>query len=162
MRPNGALRTLLAFIILVVLHFTLRPLLGWRASPDFLIIALLLVAIRVRPGNAAIVGFLLGLVSDSLALTTFGLGALAMALVGFAASWLKAVFFADDLVLNAFFFFAGKWVFDVILLIGEHRLGFGDLLREVLVWSPLAAAVTSVSGLLLLLVLRPLLRAQAA
>lgn len=158
MRPSDALRTLVAFLILVVLHFTLRPLLGWRASPDFLVIALLLVAIRVRPGTAAIAGFLLGIVSDSLVLTTFGLGALAMAVVGFAASWLKAVFFADDLVLNAFFFFLGKWLFDAILLVGEHRLGFGDFLRELFIWSPLAAAVTAVSGLAVLLVLRPILR----
>ncbi|HET7564379.1 MAG TPA: rod shape-determining protein MreD, partial [Gemmatimonadaceae bacterium] len=101
MRPSDTLRTLLAFLILVVLHFTLRPLLGWRASPDFLVIALLLVAIRVRPGVAALVGFSIGLVSDSMALTAFGMGALAMALVGFVASWIKAVFFADDLMLNA-------------------------------------------------------------
>ena len=158
MRPSNTLRTFLAFLILVVLHFTLRPLLGWRASPDFLVIALLLVAIRVRPGTAALVGFAMGLVSDSLAITAFGMGALAMAVVGFSASWVKAVFFADDLMLNAFFFFLGKWVLDAILLIGEHRLGFLDLTRELLVWSSLASAVTAVSGVALLIILRPILR----
>lgn len=158
MRPTDTVRTLLAFVILVVLHFTLRPLLGWRASPDFLVIALLLVAIRVRPGVAALVGFAMGLVTDSMALTAFGMGALAMALVGFFASWIKAVFFADDLMLNAFFFFLGKWVLDAILLIGEHRLGFLDLMRELFVWSSLASAVTAVAGVALLLILRPILR----
>lgn len=158
MRPTDTVRTLLAFVILVVLHFTLRPLLGWRASPDFLVIALLLVAIRVRPGVAALVGFAMGLVTDSMALTAFGMGALAMALVGFLASWIKAVFFADDLMLNAFFFFLGKWVLDAILLIGEHRLSFLDLMRELFVWSSLASAVTAVAGVALLLILRPILR----
>ncbi|MGH7719697.1 MAG: rod shape-determining protein MreD, partial [Gemmatimonadaceae bacterium] len=106
-RPAEYLRIALAFGVLVLLHFSLRPLLGWRAGPDFLIIALLLVAIRVRPGMAAVTGLLMGLFADALAPEAFGASALAMTVVGFAASWLKAVFFADDLALNAFFFFLG-------------------------------------------------------
>jgi len=51
MRPTDLARTSLAFVILVLLHYTLRPVLGWHASPDFLLIALLLVAIRIRPGT---------------------------------------------------------------------------------------------------------------
>jgi rod shape-determining protein MreD len=148
----------MAVAVLVVLQYTLRPFLGWRASPDFLVIALLLLAIRVRPGTAAVLGLVTGLISDSLALHAFGAGALAMTLVGFAASWLKAVFFADDLMLNALFFFAGKWAFDVIFLLAEHRLDPGELVVEVLVWSPLKGVVTALFGLLTLLILRPLLR----
>ncbi len=33
----------LVFLTLVVLHYTLRPMLGWHASIDFLAIAVLLV-----------------------------------------------------------------------------------------------------------------------
>ena len=47
----------------------------------------------------------------------FGAGALAMSAIGFTASWLKAVFFADDVLLNALFFFLGKWAFDVIFVL---------------------------------------------
>jgi rod shape-determining protein MreD len=158
MRPVDLARTLVAFVVLVLLHYTLRPLLGWRVGPDFLIIALLLVAIRVRPGTAAVLGLVMGIVADSLELHAFGAGALAMCCVGFAASWLKAVFFADDMFLNAFFFFAGKWAFDVLFLLAEHRVGGGELLRELLVWSPITAAVTALWGLLTLLILRPILR----
>ena len=158
MRPTDIARTTVAFIVLVLLHYSLRPLLGWRASPDFLVIALLLVAIRVRPGTAALLGLVMGLVSDSLELHAFGAGALAMSLVGFSASWLKAVFFADDVLLNAFFFFLGKWAFDVIFLLAEHRLGGGELLLEILVWSPLKGAITALFGLITLLILRPILR----
>ena len=32
-------RTAIVCLILIVLHYTLRPLLGWRASIDFLITA---------------------------------------------------------------------------------------------------------------------------
>jgi rod shape-determining protein MreD len=152
-----AVKVAIAFVILVILHYTLRPLLAWRGSVDFLIIALLLVAVRVRPGVAALVGLLLGLVADSLVLSAFGSSALAMCAIGFAAAWLKAVFFADNLVLNAVFFFLGKLAFDVVYLFTEGRVGGGDLLTELLVWSPIRAAVTAAAGLLMLALLRPLL-----
>ena len=62
MNWTATVRTLILCSILVFLHYTLRPLLAWdRASPDFLIIALLLAAVRVRPGVAAMIGFVIGL-----------------------------------------------------------------------------------------------------
>src|SRR5215467_14709360 len=57
---NTAVRTIVACAILIVLHYTLRPLLAWRASIDFLVIALLIGSVRLRPGAAAMYGFFLG------------------------------------------------------------------------------------------------------
>ena len=150
-------RAVATFAILVVLHYTLRPLLGWRAPMDFLILALLLASIRVRPAAGALIGLALGIVSDSLTPEALGAGAIAMTVVGYLASWLKAVFFADNIALNAFFFFLGKWVFDVIYFIVEHRLGGIELVQQLLLWSPLSAAATAIAGVLLLFVMRPLL-----
>ena len=150
-------RALATFLILVLLHYTLRPLLGWRAPMDFLILALLLAAIRVRPAAGALIGLALGIVSDSLTPDALGAGAIAMTIVGYLASWLKAVFFADNIALNAFFFFLGKWVFDVIYFIVEHRLLGVELVQQLLLWSPLSAAATAVAGVVLLFVMRPLL-----
>jgi rod shape-determining protein MreD len=150
------------FVLLVALHFTLRPVLAWRASIDFLVIALLLVAVRTRPGAAALAGFALGLLSDSLTPESFGAGALAMTIVGFGASWLKAAFFADNTALNGIFIFAGKWAFDVVFLLAEHRLQGTDLLVQILLWSPLAAAATAAAGLVVLLTVRPVLGAPRA
>jgi rod shape-determining protein MreD len=150
-------RAVATFVILVLLHYTLRPLLGWRAPMDFLVLALLLAAIRVRPAFGAILGLALGIVSDSLTPDALGAGAIAMTIVGYLASWLKAVFFADNIALNAFFFFLGKWVFDVIYFTVEHRLGGIELVQQLLLWSPLSAAATAIAGILLLFVMRPLL-----
>jgi rod shape-determining protein MreD len=158
MKGWSALRTALAFVILVVLHYTLRPMLAWRAEPDFLLIATLLVAIRVRPGVAALLGFALGLLSDSLAVHAFGAGALSLSVIAYAASWLKAVFFADNMALNAFFFFVGKWAFNAVYLLAEHRFTGGELVEQIFVWSVLSAAVTAFIGLAILLILRPILR----
>jgi rod shape-determining protein MreD len=162
MNWTGAVRTVLVCAILIVLHYTLRPLLAWRASIDFMIVALLLGAVRMRPGAAAVYGFLLGLVSDSLALSGFGAAALAMAIVGFSASWLKAVFFADNLALNAFFLVLAKWVFDLIFLVVGHRSHGAELAMQLFVWSPLAAAVTAVAGVIALSLLKPLMEVRTA
>jgi rod shape-determining protein MreD len=157
MTLGSAARAVATFLILVLLHYTLRPLLGWRAPMDFLVLALLLASIRVRPAVGAVIGLALGIVSDSLTPEALGAGAIAMTVVGYLASWLKAVFFADNLALNAFFFFLGKWLFDLIYFVVEHKLGGIELVQQLLLWSPLSAAATAVAGVLLLFIMRPLL-----
>ena len=162
MTVAGTIRAIVTFAVLVLLHFTLRPLLGWRAPIDFLLLAVLTAAVRVRPAGAVLIGFLVGLTADSLAPDTLGAGALAMLLVAYLASWLKAVFFADSLPLNAIFFFAGKWLFDIIYFVAEHRLFGIDLLQQLVLWSPLSAAGTAIAGVLVLLLMRPLLEPSPA
>ncbi|MHB0948116.1 MAG: rod shape-determining protein MreD [Gemmatimonadaceae bacterium] len=155
-------RTVLVCVVLIVLHFTLRPLLGMRAGIDFMLIALMFGSVRLRPGAAAVYGLLLGLIADSLSVSTFGSSALAMTVVGYAASWLKAVFFADNLALNAFFLFLGKWLFDVIYVLAERRLAGWELVMQLVAWSSLSAAATALAGVLVLALLRPLLEARTA
>ncbi|MEP6492988.1 MAG: rod shape-determining protein MreD [bacterium] len=162
MNWTGAARTIVVCAILIVLQYTLRPLLAWRASIDFMIVALLLGSVRLRPGSAAVYGFILGLVADSLAVSGFGTAALGMSLVGFSASWLKAVFFADNLALNGFFLFLAKWLFDLIFLLVSHRSHGAELAMQMFVWSPLSAAVTAVAGVLALSVLKPLLELRSS
>lgn len=152
------LRTLgvaLMLVVLLFLHFTLRPLLDWRAGVDFVVIGTLLVAVRSRPGAAALVGFALGLAVDAMSPTSLGAGALAMTIVGFSASRLKAAFFADDVLLNAIFVFVGKAMFDVIYLLAEGRVGGMSLLWQLLLWTPLASLATAIVGLVVLGLLRP-------
>lgn len=162
MNLGSSVRATLIFLLLILLHYTLRPLLGWRAPMDFLLLALLLSAIRVRPAVGALIGLALGLVSDSLTPDALGAGAIAMTVVGYLASWLKAVFFADNIALNALFFFLGKWVFDLIYFVVENRIGGIELVQQVLLWSPLSAAATAIAGVLLILVMRPLLEPARA
>ncbi len=152
---RGIALTLL-FVLLVTMQYTVRPLLDWRAGVDFLVIGLLLVSVRVRPGGAALLGCCTGLIVDALAPLSFGAGALVFTVVAFAASWLKAAFFAENVVLNAAFIFAGKLGADAGYLLLERRLHGSELVRQLLVWSPLSALVTAVAGIVLLVFLRPL------
>ncbi len=162
MTLTGLMRAVVTFAVLTLLHFTLRPLLGWRAPIDFLLLAVLTASVRVRPAGAVLIGFLVGLTADSLAPDTLGAGAVAMCVVSYLASWLKAVFFADSLPLNALFFFAGKWLFDIIYFIAEHRLSGVELVQQLALWSPLSAAATAAAGVIVLLLMRPLLEPSPA
>lgn len=158
MKPLDAFRTLIAFIVLLLLHYTLRPMLGWTIGPDFLVVALVVVAVRVRPGTAAVIGLLLGLLSDSIGTDAFGAAALALAVVGFGASWLQAVVFADDFMVNFMLFFFGEWLFSIIYLLVTRTSGAAMILAPLLVWAPIRAAVTALFGIVILMILRPILR----
>ncbi len=155
MRALVAVRVGLIVVALIVLQFTVRPFLGWRAPIDFLTIAALLAAVRVRPGAAAVIGLVLGSLADALTPSAFGCGALALAAVAYGASTLKAVFFADNAALSALFVFAGQWIFDIVYLVSERRVRGAELIVQLLLWSPLTAAVTALTALLLLVALRP-------
>ena len=98
--PDRA-QLLLVMGLLVLLHFYLRPRL-WsaRVSPDFLLIALVFFSMRSGPGAGALAGFVVGIVNDALTPAAFGAGALAHTVVGYLAAWGRAVFFADNLLVN--------------------------------------------------------------
>lgn len=162
MNPWSLLRGLGVFIALVAAHFSLRPLIGGPVPIDFLCLAVLFAAVRVRPGVAAIIGFLAGIGMDSLALQGFGSSALAFTIVAFGASWLKAVFFADNLGLTALFVFLGKWAFDVVYVLVSGGVPDGQVLVQVLLWSPLAAALTALVGVTLLVLARPVFGTRRA
>ncbi len=145
---------LLVMILLVVLQFYVRPRL-WdaRISPDFLLIALMLFAMRSSPGLAALAGFAVGLIADTLTPARFGAGALAHTLVGYLASWGRAVFFADNMLVNAGFVAAGLWLRDFIVLMAsgtDHR----QMLTELTVYSPLQALTTAGFAIIVLVTFR--------
>ena len=160
---SGPHRLQAVLLLLVVLHFTLRRWLGDpRAAPDFLVLALLVYAIRARPGGAAMAGFTIGLLSDALTPVAFGAGALAHTVVGYLSAWGKAIFFAENLAVNAGFIFAGTWARDLLVLIGGGHVGGTELLWQLLLWSPLKAATTALAGVIVLLVFRQWLAIRIA
>lgn len=156
MSPNRVSRVQLSMVmlLLLVLQFYLRPRL-WdaRVSPDFLLIALMLFAMRSSPGVAALAGFAVGLIADTLTPARFGAGALAHTLVGYLGSWGRSVFFADNVLVNAAFVAVGLWVRDLIVLLAsgtDHR----QLIIELTLYSPLQALSTAGFALIVLMTFR--------
>jgi rod shape-determining protein MreD len=148
------LQLAVVLLSLVVLHFYVRPRLGGpRVSPDFLFVGLMLFAMRNGPGASALAGFVVGLTADALTPAKFGAGALAHTVVGYLASWARAVFFADNPLVNAAFVAVGLWMRDLIVLAAS---GSGDrsFLTELAVYSPLQALTSALFALVVLLVFR--------
>ncbi len=141
---------------LVLLHFYVRPrLFDTRVAPDFLLFALVIFAMRSGPGAGAVAGFLVGLATDALSPARFGAATLADTIVGYGAAWGRAVFFADNLLVNAGFVAVGLWLRDLILLVASGTPQ-GQLLLELGVWSPLQALTTAAAGALVLYAFRQL------
>ena len=156
------IRLLVAVSILVIAHFVLRPLLGDRIEIDFLVLALLLLSIRVRPGVGALLGLMMGAAADAAAPAGFGSAMLALTLVGYVTSWLKAAFFAENAVLDGVVIFASAWGVILLRLLLSGGALEGGFAVSALVWAPLSAAATAVVGAVLFAVLRPLLKPAAA
>ena len=141
---------------LVLLHFYVRPrLFDTRVAPDFLLFALVIFAMRSGPGAGAVAGFLVGLATDALSPARFGAATLADTIVGYGAAWGRAVFFADNLLVNAGFVAVGLWLRDLILLVASGTPQ-GQLLLELGVWSPLQALTTAAAGAVVLYAFRQL------
>lgn len=139
---------------LIVLHFYLRPRL-WdpRMTPDFLLLALLLYAMRSRPGQAAVAGLVVGLIVDAVTPARFGAAMLAHTIVGYLAAWGRAVFFADNVLVNVLFVAAGVWVRDLLLLLVSGVFG-SQLVRELTIYAPVQALVTGVAAFVVLVAFR--------
>ena len=154
-RGGDRLRVTVVLLVLFLLEFYLRPSMvaGRHGMPDFLVLALLLLAIRERPGIGALTGFVIGLVIDVLTPARFGAGILANVLVGWGAAWGRAIFFADNILVNGALFFIGTWVRDVLMLLFS-----GTPLRElpvdVLLWAPLQGLSTAAVGVVIVLTFR--------
>jgi rod shape-determining protein MreD len=156
MSPQRVSRTqlMLVMLVLLVLQFYLRPRVGnARISPDFLLIALMLFAMRSSPGTGAVAGFLVGLIEDALTPARFGAGLLAHTLVGYFAAWSRAVFFADNMLVNAAFVAVGLWFRDLVVLMTSGTEG-AQLLAELTLYSPLQGLTTAAFALLVLVTFR--------
>ncbi|HVO34856.1 MAG TPA: rod shape-determining protein MreD [Gemmatimonadales bacterium] len=153
--PPDRLKLIAALVLLVALHFVLRPRFAPSPfAPDLVLVALIFLAIRTRPAVGAVAGFVVGLLSDAVSPTTFGAGAFALTIVGFAAGWLKAVVFADNLLVNALIVFAASWLRDILQVAASNQLRGGALGLQLLVLSPAAALSTAAAALVALLLLR--------
>jgi cell shape-determining protein MreD len=138
----------LAFVgVLVVLYFLLRVGLGLgELAPDFLVVALLLAARRLRAGWAAGLGLALGLLDGAAHPLTMGAGAVALAVLGYLAARSRDVLAGDSPILLALFLFAGKWIYDLMMWVLLLRLNLSGPVGMLGV-SLLAAAYAAAVGL---------------
>lgn len=134
--------------VLVVLYFLLRVGLGLGAlAPDFLVIALLLAARRMRAGWAAGLGLMLGVLDGAAHPLTMGAGAVALAVLGYLGARSREFLSGDSPVVLALYLFAGKWIYDVLMWVLLLRFNLSGPVTMLLMVSPLAAAYAAAVGL---------------
>ena len=111
---------------LVVLHFVLRVGLGLGVlAPDLLVVALLLASRRMRPGGAAGLGFVLGVLEGSANPTVFGAASLALSVVGYLGSRSREWLAGDDPVTMVAYFFVGTLLYEALLYVLLALTGAG-------------------------------------
>ncbi len=133
--------------VLVLLHFFLRVGMGLGLLvPDLLVVVVLLAARRMRPGQAAGLGFALGLLDDAVAFHV-GASALALAVIGYFASRSREVLAGDSPILLVLYVAAGKWAFDLFLYGVLAARGLTGPASELLTVSPLAALYAAAAAL---------------
>ncbi len=141
--------------VLVVLHFFLHLGLGLGASAPDLLTAAVLLAARVLPGApAALLGLVLGLLQDALALRSFGAEAVTQAVLGFVGAHSRDFFVGESAAFVGIYLFVGKWAHDVLFWVLARPGGGSGVLARLFVQAPLAALYAAACGVVALFLYR--------
>jgi rod shape-determining protein MreD len=133
---------------LVVLHFVLRVGLGLGVlAPDLLVVALLLASRRMRPGGAAGLGFLLGVLEGSANPTVFGAASLALSVVGYLGSRSREWLAGDDPVTMVAYFFVGTLLYEALLYVLLALMGAGGSAMALAIPAVFASLYAAAVGL---------------
>jgi rod shape-determining protein MreD len=126
---------------------------SWYASPNLLLCGLLVAAHGLRPGVAALVGFLLGLLEDAMAVSHFGLATLLLVLIAYLGSMARDLFLGEEPLFMGTYLFAGTWAYEAALFL---LMGAGpDWALYLFLRAPLDALLTGAVGYLVLPFARP-------
>ncbi len=98
----------ITFVVCILLQAAVAPNIAlFGAQPNFLLVPVLLVALRSGTGPASIAGFCLGLLYDAMTSGTIGCMALVLVLVAWAAGALSANIAADNVAVALAYAVAG-------------------------------------------------------
>lgn len=146
-RPPSRAGLILTVAVLAFLHFTLRPVLdSWYFSPNLLVCAALIAARGLKPATAVAVGFALGLLEDSIAVSYFGLATLLLVLLTYLGARTKDLFLGEERLFIGTYLLVGTWLYEAAgyVLMG----GGGNAVSYLLLRAPLDGLATGVLGYL--------------
>ncbi len=141
--------------ILVAIHFALHLSFGVEsAAPDMLTVAVLLSARQVEGGPAAGVGFVLGLLEDSVSLGAFGAAALTQTVVGYLGARSRDLFVGDSALFLGMYLFFGAWIQDALYFIVAGGVRRGEPVDALLLTAPVEALYAAAAGLVAVVIYR--------
>lgn len=146
-RPQSRAGLVLTVAVLTFLHFTLRSVFdSWYASPNLLVCAALMAARGLKPGTAVAVGFALGLLEDSVAVSYFGLATLLLVVLTYLGARTRDMFLGEERLFIGTYLLVGTWLYETaaFLLMG----GGGGAFAYIFLRAPLDGLATGVLGYL--------------
>ncbi len=109
----------ITFVVCILLQAAIAPNIAlFGAQPNFLLIPVLLVALRSGTGPASIAGFCLGVLYDAMTSGTIGCMALVLVLVAWIAGALSANIAADNVAVALVYAVAGALFTECLYAIG--------------------------------------------
>lgn len=148
MTSFGRPRAWVLALLLFVLHFVLHVGFSYgRGAPDFLTLAILLLARELPVGRAGAVGLLFGLCEDALSVLAFGANSIALTVVAIGGAITRDLFVGDSRMFLISYVLIGKLVRDL-----SHWIAVGEGLRQpfmeqVLIQGGLSAVYLAAVGL---------------
>lgn len=145
---------------LIVAHLTLRVALGLgNEAPDLFLIAVLIGSRHLGLGAGAALGFGVGLIEDSFAMSSFGATVFAMTLTGTAGAQTRNLFVGNSWTFLMSYFGIGKLLRDFLSWMASDPADRSTFVAQFIFESPLLAVYAAVTGTLIsLITLRGALR----
>lgn len=128
---------------LVVGHYTVRPFLPPRVPVGFLLVGVLFLAVRVRPGAAAVAGLIAGLAADTSGALPLGTTSLVWITLAFLAARMRAVLFGEQAMVAGAVAFGASWIGDLVLALARPSGTSALSAMSLLLWSPIGALLTA-------------------
>lgn len=141
-------RLALLLVALVVLHLVANVALHLGAlAPDLFAVTVLTASQRLGGAWGATLGLILGLVEDSISLTSFGASAFALAMVGGMAGRLAEVLKTDSSAFRFALFAVGKWSRDLLAWLVSDAATRPPVVDALLVEATVAALYAATVGI---------------
>ncbi len=141
--------------VLVIAHFVLRVGYGLGGIvPNLLVLAVLLAAREMRPGSAAGLGLLLGLLEGAAVAATLGASAVVLVVLGYLGARSREWLESETFLALALYLFVGKWLYDALLFLVLEMKFDAPPISNLLLVSPLAALYSALVGAVVMIAYR--------
>lgn len=141
-------------VVLVLVHLTFRLALGMTMVPDLIVVATLLGARRLGPPSASLLGLVLGVLADSLAVIAFGASAVAFVIVAYLGSRSRNLFEGDSYLFVAVYAFLGAWLIAALRYFVGGFMQRGEPLSYLISVVPLQSLYVAIAAVVSLIAFR--------
>jgi rod shape-determining protein MreD len=149
------LRSLLAALVVFVLQMTVVGEISLAgASPDLVIVLLIILIADRDPVSAVVIGFLLGFLQDLGNASFLGMNALAKSIVAYGVSRLGGGFLPESVIFKVLLIIIASLVNDLLVLVVTTGFDVGDIVVSFFRYSILSAVYGGLVGLVALTVVR--------